>query len=92
MSGCIQTPEDLPMIKTRNSLLTAVAAGAFMLAPLAGAFFVAISPERQAKWLALWWSLLTLGAALFAAGINSHAPRSNKSARAWSVSSRPSKR
>ncbi len=35
MSGCIQTPEDLPMIKTRNSLLTAVAAGAFMLAPLA---------------------------------------------------------
>ncbi len=38
-----------------------------ILIPLAGALVVGLSPERQAKWIALAWTSLALGAAIFAA-------------------------
>ncbi len=40
---------------------------ALIVIPLVGALVVAMSPARQAKWLGLWWSLIALGAAAFAA-------------------------
>ncbi|TVQ31236.1 MAG: NADH-quinone oxidoreductase subunit M [Phycisphaeraceae bacterium] len=38
-----------------------------ILIPLLGAAVIAFSPERQAKWLCLAWSLIALGAAVYAA-------------------------
>jgi len=37
-----------------------------MAIPLAGALVLAISPERQAKWIALAWTTLALGVGVFA--------------------------